>query len=43
MHIYALNASPRKKGNTATVLQHVLDGAKKAGGESVQTELLHLY
>lgn len=43
MRIYAINASPRKKGNTATVLQHVLDGAKKAGGERVQTELLHLY
>ena len=43
MKIYAVNASPRKKGNTATVLQHVLDGARNAGGEGVQAELLHLY
>lgn len=43
MQIYALNASPRKKGNTATILQHVLEGAKSSGGSSLQTELLHLY
>lgn len=43
MHIYAVNASPRKKGNTATVLQHALDGARAAGGSAVQTEMLHLY
>ncbi len=43
MNIYAINASPRKKGNTATILQHVLDGAVEAGKGSVQTELIHLY
>ena len=43
MNIYAINASPRKKGNTATVLQHALDGAREAGGDSVHTEMLHLY
>ena len=43
MKIYAVNASPRRKGNTATVLQHVLDGAKAAGGDSVETELVHFY
>ena len=43
MHIYAVNASPRKKGNTATVLQHALDGAQAAGNGNVQTEMLHLY
>lgn len=43
MDIYAVNASPRKKWNTATLLQHALDGAKAAGGDAVRTELLHLY
>lgn len=42
MIIYAINGSPRKKGNTATVLQHVLDGAKKADN-TVETEMIHLY
>ena len=43
MNIYAVNASPRKKGNTATLLQHALDGAKAAGSGNVEAELLHLY
>ncbi|MCR5563709.1 MAG: flavodoxin family protein [Desulfovibrio sp.] len=43
MNLYAVNASPRKKGNTATILQHVLDGAKAAGGNKVQSEIFHLY
>ncbi len=43
MIVYAVNASPRKTANTATILQHALDGAKSAGGDKVQTELLHLY
>ena len=30
MQIVAVNASPRKNKNTATILQHVLDGAKAA-------------
>ena len=42
MQIIAVNASPRKHKNTATILQHVLDGAKAAAPEA-QTELLHLY
>ena len=42
MQIIAVNASPRKSRNTATVLQHVLDGAKAAAPEA-RTELLHLY
>ncbi len=42
MRIYAVNASPRKSWNTATLLQHALDGAKATGGD-VQAELLHLY
>ncbi len=43
MHIYAVNGSPRKKWNTATVLQHALDGAAEAGGAHCRTEMLHLY
>lgn len=38
--IIAINGSPRKKGNTATLLEHALDGAAKAGAE---TRLIHLY
>ena len=39
MKALALNASPRKTWNTATLLQHALDGAASAGAE---TELIHL-
>lgn len=35
----ALNGSPRKNGNTATLLQKALAGAAEAGAE---TELIHL-
>lgn len=40
MKIMAVNGSPRKKHNTAILLQHVLDGAASQGYE---TELVHLY
>ncbi len=40
MKVIALNGSPRKKWNTATLLQHALDGAASKGAE---TELIHLY
>ena len=40
MKIIAINGSPRKKGNTATVLDHFLEGARSAGAD---TELVHLY
>ena len=40
MKIFAVNGSPRKKGNTATVLEHFLEGARSAGAD---TELVHLY
>lgn len=40
MKIIAINGSPRKTWNTATLLQHALDGAKSAGAD---TELIHLY
>ena len=40
MEILAINGSPRKKMNTAIILNHVLDGAKSMGAK---TELVHLY
>ena len=39
MKVLAINGSPRKNHNTATLLQHALDGAKSAGAE---TEMIHL-
>lgn len=42
MQIYAINGSPRKNFNTATILQHVLDGAAEANPD-VLTEMIHLY
>ena len=38
--ILALNGSPRKKWNTATLLGKVLEGAREAGAE---TEMVHLH
>jgi multimeric flavodoxin WrbA len=38
--VLAINGSPRKKWNTATLLQNALDGAASQGAE---TELIHLY
>jgi multimeric flavodoxin WrbA len=40
MKIIAFNGSPRKKWNTATLLQKALDGAASQGAK---TELIHLY
>lgn len=40
MKIYAVNGSPRKKWNTAQVLESALEGARSAGA---QTEMIHLY
>jgi multimeric flavodoxin WrbA len=40
MKLLAFNGSPRKKWNTATLLEHALQGAKSAGAK---TELFHLY
>ena len=37
--IIAINGSPRKKGNTATLLGYVLEGARSKGAP---TELVHL-
>ncbi|MCL2790288.1 MAG: flavodoxin family protein [Desulfobulbus sp.] len=40
MHIVAINGSPRKNWNTATMLTKVLEGAAARGAS---TELVHLY
>lgn len=40
MHIIAVNGSPRRHRNTATLLNHALEGAKSAGA---QTKLIDLY
>jgi len=40
MKVIAINGSPRKKWNTATLLSHALEGAAAEGAE---TELVHLY
>ena len=40
MKVLAINGSPRKKWNTAMLLNNVLEGAASQGAE---TELAHLY
>lgn len=40
MKVVAVNGSPRKKWNTATMLEHALEGAASKGAE---TRLFHLY
>jgi multimeric flavodoxin WrbA len=40
MKVIAFNGSPRKKWNTATLLENALEGARSQGAE---TELVHLY
>lgn len=42
MEIIAINGSPRKKWNTATILQNALDGAAEAAPD-VLTEMINLY
>ena len=44
MKIYAINGGPRKKFNTAKLLQSALDGAAAAPcSETVETEMIHLH
>jgi multimeric flavodoxin WrbA len=38
--VIAVNGSPRKRWNTAMMLEHALKGAESKGAE---TELIHLY
>ncbi len=40
MHVIAFNGSPRKKWNTATLLEKALEGAASQGAD---TDLVHLY
>jgi hypothetical protein len=40
MKVIAFNGSPRKKWNTATLLEKALEGAASQGAE---TKLIHLY
>jgi len=40
MKVIAINGSPRKKWNTATLLEHALSGAASKGAD---TKLIHLY
>src|SRR5665648_201310 len=40
MKVIAINGSPRKNWNTATLLKKVLEGAASKGAE---TEIIHLY
>lgn len=40
MNAIAVNGSPRKSANTATLLRHALEGA---AGQGAKTELVHLY
>jgi multimeric flavodoxin WrbA len=40
MKVIAINGSPRKNKNTATLLNKALEGAASQGSE---TELIHLY
>ena len=40
MKLIAFNGSPRKKGNTATLLRHAIEGANEKGAKA---ELIHLY
>ena len=40
MKVMAINGSPRKNGNTATLLNKALEGASAEGAE---TEMIHLY
>ena len=38
--LIAINGSPRRKGNTATLLEHAMQGAQSAGASN---EMIHLY
>ncbi|MFT8350332.1 flavodoxin family protein [Clostridium saccharoperbutylacetonicum] len=44
MKVYAINGSPRKNKNTATLLQKALDGVREAAKDKeVETEIINLY
>jgi multimeric flavodoxin WrbA len=39
MHVIAINGSPRKKGNTSTLIHAMLAGAREAGAETSEAHL----
>jgi multimeric flavodoxin WrbA len=44
MKVYAINGSPRKNNNTATLLQKALDGVKaSAKDKEIETKIINLY
>ena len=44
MKVYAINGSPRKKGNTITLLQKALDGVKESiKDQEIETKIINLY
>lgn len=44
MKVYAINGSPRKNKNTATLLQKALDGVKESvKDKEIETEIINLY
>ncbi|MBU3198384.1 flavodoxin family protein [Clostridium estertheticum] len=44
MKVYAINGSPRKNKNTATLLQKALDGVKESTKDKeIETEIINLY
>ena len=44
MKVYAINGSPRKNQNTATLLQKAFDGVKEsAKDKEVETKIINLY
>ena len=44
MKVYAINGSPRKNKNTATLLQKTLDGVKETSKDKeIETEIINLY
>jgi len=44
MKVYAINGSPRKNNNTATLLKKALDGVKEAAKDKdIETEIINLY
>ncbi len=42
MHILGINGSPRKKGNTSTLLRAILEGSREAGAETTEARLHYL-
>lgn len=44
MKVYAINGSPRKNKNTATLLKKALEGVKASSpNEEIETEIINLY